>query len=105
MNVGAPCIGCTMPSFPDGFSPFYQRPPGTLVSSSASRTHGFIIRTLRRQTQFFQNRSRMWSEKKHVPNAWGHTREPNMIDKIGEYFYEKMQFAGGVKPGERSKKQ
>ncbi|WP_089720351.1 NADH-quinone oxidoreductase subunit B family protein [Candidatus Entotheonella palauensis] len=23
MNVGAPCIGCTMPGFPDSFSPFY----------------------------------------------------------------------------------
>ena len=47
MNVGAPCIGCTMPNFPDGFSPFYVRPPGTFVSSSASKVHGYIIRKLR----------------------------------------------------------
>lgn len=90
-----------MPAFPDGFSPFYQRPPGTLVSSSASRTHGFIIRTLRRQTQFFQNRTRRWEHNKHVPNAWGNVREPNLIDKIGEYFYQKMQFSKAVKPGSR----
>ncbi|MGI9542891.1 MAG: hypothetical protein ACR2MX_06495, partial [Cyclobacteriaceae bacterium] len=24
MNVGAPCIGCTMPGFPDSFAPFYE---------------------------------------------------------------------------------
>lgn len=104
MNIGAPCIGCTMPAFPDGFSPFYQRPPGTLVSSSASRGHGFIIRTLRRQTQFFQNRSNHWKKSGHVPAAWGRTREPNFVDKVSHYFYEKIQFATGVKPGERQKK-
>ncbi|MCG3207691.1 MAG: hypothetical protein FOGNACKC_01291 [Anaerolineae bacterium] len=104
MNIGAPCIGCTMPAFPDGFSPFYQRPPGTLVSSTPSRGHGFIIRTLRRQTQFFQNRSNRWKESGHVPAAWGRTREPNFIDKMGHFFYEKMQFASAVKPGSREKK-
>lgn len=103
MNVGAPCIGCTMPAFPDGFSPFYEKPPGTIISSTASRGHGFIIRTLRRQTQFFQNRTRRWMENGHVPSGWGHVREPNIIDRVGEYFYQKMQFAKSVKPGSRLK--
>jgi hydrogenase small subunit len=94
MNVGAPCIGCTMPAFPDGFSPFTQRPPGTLLSSSASRGHGFIIRTLRRQTQFFQNRSMRWRKDNHVPSGWGHVREPNIIDRVGHFFYEKIQYRG-----------
>ncbi len=99
MNVGAPCIGCTMPSFPDGFSPFYQRPPGTLVSSTASKLNGFIIRTLRRHTQFFQNRSRRWAEEGKVPNSWGHVREPNAIDRVGHFFYQKIQARGGKRPG------
>lgn len=99
MNVGAPCIGCTMPSFPDGFSPFYQRPPGTFISASASKTHGFIIRQLRAQTRFFQNRSRRWKEQKQVPNSWGHVREPNVLDRIGHYLYEKLQFMKSKRPG------
>lgn len=98
MNVGAPCIGCTMPSFPDGFSPFYKRPPGTLVSSTASKSHGFLIRTLRGHTRFFQNRSRIWEKQKHVPSGWGHVREPMIIDKIGHFLYKKIQFLGSKKP-------
>ncbi len=99
MNVGAPCIGCTMPAFPDGFSPFYQRPPGTLVSSSASRTHGFVIRMLRQNTQFHQNRTRRWAEQGHVPGGWGRVREPNAVERVAQYFYKKLQFRGGKKPG------
>lgn len=103
MNVGAPCIGCTMPSFPDGFSPFYQRPPGTFVSSTASKAHGFIIRRLREHTMFFQNRSRKWEQDGHVPSGWGHTREPMLLDRIIHYLYQKLQFMGGKRPGSRSK--
>ncbi len=104
MNVGAPCIGCTMPGFPDGFAPFYERPPGTIVSSSASRSYGIFVRTLRGHTRFFQNRTRRWKEQGHVPSGWGKVREPNMLDKIGHYFYEKMQFMGDRKrPGSKVK--
>ncbi len=104
MNVGAPCIGCTMPGFPDSFSPFYERPPGTLVSSTASRTHGVIIRTLREHTLFFQNRSRKWEKEGHVPAGWGHVREPNFIDRLGHYLYQKIQFMGAKKrPGSTPK--
>ena len=28
MKAGGVCIGCTMPGFPDKFSPFYKTPPG-----------------------------------------------------------------------------
>jgi hydrogenase small subunit len=104
MNIGAPCIGCTMPSFPDGFSPFYKKPPGTLLSSNSSRVYGAVIRRLRESTQFFQNRTRRWEEQGHVPSGWGHVREPNFIDKMGHYFYQKMQAAGGKRPGSLPKK-
>ena len=99
MNVGAPCIGCTMPSFPDGFAPFYERAPGTLVSSTISRTNGFIIRTLRNYTRFFKNKSPRWEAEGNVPNGWGHVRKPNVLEKAGHYFYDKLQYMGSHKPG------
>ena len=101
MNVGAPCIGCTMPGFPDGFSPFYARPPGTFVSSTISRSSGFVVRTLRNYTRFFKNKSPRWEKEGHVPNGWGHVRKPNAIEKVGHYFYEKLQYMGSHKPGTR----
>ncbi|MBI4507454.1 MAG: hydrogenase expression protein HypE, partial [Chloroflexi bacterium] len=56
MNVGGPCIGCTMPGFPDKFAPFYKAPPGSTVSSTATRVVGSFIRPLRRISQ--RDRSR-----------------------------------------------
>lgn len=93
MNVGAPCIGCTMPSFPDGFAPFYKKPPGTMLSSSSSKMYGMVIRRLREFTNFYHNRTRRWLENE-VPNGWGHTRKPDLIDRVGHTFYERMQRMG-----------
>jgi hydrogenase small subunit len=105
MNIGAPCIGCTMPSFPDGFSPFYKKPPGTFLSSNTSKVYGSVIRRLREFSQFHQNRSPRWEREGHVPSGWGHVREPNLLEKVGHYFYQKMQFSGGKKPGSVQKNQ
>ncbi len=62
MNTGGVCIGCTMPGFPDRFAPFYKRPPGTIVSSTTSRTVGSFVRPLRRITMQFQNREPRWDK-------------------------------------------
>ncbi|MEQ9424332.1 MAG: hypothetical protein RJQ09_07955 [Cyclobacteriaceae bacterium] len=104
MNVGAPCIGCTMPGFPDAFAPFYQAPPGTNVSSNISRTTGFLVRNLRRMTQAYQNKTGRWKEKNHVPSGWGHVRKPNLREKVTHYFYEKLQFSNSPKPGKGKRK-
>src|SRR5207244_4270016 len=32
MQMGGICIGCSMPGFPDRFSPMYSAPPGSLIS-------------------------------------------------------------------------
>src|SRR4051794_3773459 len=56
MVAGGACIGCTMPGFPDKFSPFYKRAPGSLGSGTASRVYGAGIRRLRRVTM--RNRQR-----------------------------------------------
>lgn len=101
MHVGAPCIGCTMPGFPDSFVPFYEKPPGTIVSTTISRTTGFFVKKLRRLTQKYNNRTRHWKINKHVPNAWGRVDEPNMVENAIHYAYEKIQFWNGARPKER----
>ena len=103
MNVGAPCIGCTMPGFPDSFAPFYATPPGTIVSSTVSRTTGLLIRNLRGISQNFQNKAPQWHGKK-VPSGWGHVEELSTFEKVTHFFYEKLQFANSPKPGTGTKR-
>ncbi len=99
MNVGAPCIGCTMPGFPDSFAPFYKAPPGTAISSNVSRVSGSVIRNLRQMTQSYQNRTPKWIKDGHVPSGWGHVGEASLFGKIVHFAYEKLQFSDGHKPG------
>ena len=99
MNTGGICIGCTMPGFPDRFAPFYKRPPGTIVSSTAARTVGSFIRPLRRITMRFQNRETRWDKEQHVPSGWGHVAAPGPVEKAIHYFYEKWQYLNAERPG------
>ncbi|MDP9369836.1 MAG: hydrogenase expression protein HypE [Chloroflexota bacterium] len=99
MNTGGVCIGCTMPGFPDRFAPFYKRPPGTIVSSTTSRTVGSFVRPLRRITMQFQNREPLWDKERRVPSGWGNVPEPGPVKKGVHYFYEKWQFLNSERPG------
>ncbi|MBA2314754.1 MAG: hydrogenase expression protein HypE [Chloroflexi bacterium] len=101
MAAGGPCIGCTMPGFPDKFAPFYKAPPGSLVSSGASKTVGFGIRRLRALSHDNVNREVRWDaiDGGRVPSGWAEVARPGVIDKTVHYFYEKLQFRGGKKPG------
>jgi len=56
MRAGGICIGCTMPGFPDKFSPFYKTPPGAIVSTFAARSVGAVVRRLRRLSNREANR-------------------------------------------------
>lgn len=103
MNVGAPCIGCTMPGFPDSFAPFYETPPGTIVSSTISRVTGSMVGNLRRMTQAYQNRTSKWKKDGHVPSGWAHIPEPSILEKITHFAYEKLQFINSPKPGSNLK--
>ena len=98
MNTGGICIGCTMPGFPDRFAPFYQRAPGTLVSSSASRLNGSIIRNLRRLTRRQMNLTPRWGETGEVPSGWGHVAKPGFFERIEHRFYERLQWMRGGQP-------
>tara|TARA_B100000497_G_C7685583_1_gene415425 strand:+ start:920 stop:2074 length:1155 start_codon:yes stop_codon:yes gene_type:complete len=101
MNIGAPCIGCTMPGFPDAFAPFYATPPGTIVSSTLSRVTGSLISNLREMTMTYQNRTAKWNKDGHVPSGWGHVAEPGPLQKIAHFAYEKLQFSDSPKPGSK----
>ncbi len=62
-NVGGICIGCTMPGFPDKFMPFMDAPPGSLVSSAASKSYGSVIRSLRQITLKKVDAEPKWRKK------------------------------------------
>nr|MDQ3040499.1 hypothetical protein [Pseudomonadota bacterium] len=94
MRTGGICIGCTMPGFPDAFAPFYKAPPGTLISSTASRLNGSFVRPLRRITNRRGNLTPPWKQQGEVPSGWGHIRMPNLFERAVHYFYEKVQYSG-----------
>lgn len=54
-SVGGICIGCTMPGFPDKFTPFMDMPPGAHLSSSAIDVYGRTVRALRQFTKASMN--------------------------------------------------
>ncbi|HSJ55267.1 MAG TPA: hypothetical protein VLC52_16115, partial [Anaerolineae bacterium] len=98
MVAGGPCIGCTMPGFPDKFTPFYKRPPGSSVSATMSRLVGMIVRSLRRFTQQDRNREPRWHNQ--VPTGWAleYGTIP-LVDKVVDFVYDKLQYLGGNRPG------
>ncbi len=98
MNAGGPCIGCTMPGFPDKFSPFYKTPPGSVFSTNASRLLGALVTPLRRITQRDRNREIRWT--KTVPSGWAIEQgDVTLSHKIVEFFYNIWQFWGANRPG------
>ena len=102
MEAGGVCIGCTMPGFPDKFSPFYKPPPGGIISTTLSRGVGAVIRRLRRLSMREGNRETRWDVLKAVPSGWGHVESRTLIDGVNHFFYEKWQQMGSRRPGRRS---
>ncbi len=47
----------------------------------------------------FQNREPRWDKEHRVPSGWGNVPEPGPIKKTVHYFYEKLQYMGGERPG------
>ena len=97
MNTGGICIGCTMPGFPDRFSPFYKKPPGANISSAGSKVLGTFMRPLRRISQAYLNKETRWVRQGHVPSGWGHVDKPGPIMKLIHKMYVKYQFLGSRK--------
>ncbi len=98
MVAGGVCIGCTMPGFPDKFTPFYKRPPGSAVSAMLSRFVGAVVRPLRRSTQLERNREIRWRDR--VPSGWAMEYDTvSTTHKVMEYFYDKLQYFAAARPG------
>jgi hydrogenase small subunit len=90
MNVGGICIGCTMPGFPDKFSPIYAVSPGSMVSSNTSRVAGGMIRRMRNMTRIDKNLTPRWDGE--IPSGWARARStPTGSLKVMHKFYSKMQ--------------
>ena len=106
MVAGGPCIGCTMPGFPDKYAPFYKAPPGSLVSGGATRLYGAAIRRLRQVSQGAGNREFIWDKVGEVPSGWAAERsEPRSIWKKSGWFYKRLQYAGSVDQAKRNAQQ
>jgi len=101
MKVGGVCIGCTMPGFPDKFSPFYKTPPGSMVSSRTSTTTGAVIRRLRRLSNREMNRETRWDRLGAVPSGWADVSPTSVPDRVLHYFYEKWFHLRARRPGRR----
>jgi hydrogenase small subunit len=91
MNVGAPCIGCTMPGFPDRFAPFYKAPPGTFVSGTSAKLVGSFVRPLRRITQRYANRETRWDRTGVVTSGWGAPKNPTFLDRLVHVVYDRVR--------------
>jgi hydrogenase small subunit len=106
MVAGGPCIGCTMPGFPDKFVPFYESPPGSSLSSAMSHSYGAHIRRLRRISLRARNREPLWDNVGAVPSAFAREqREPSLVARLEAFFYNRLQYAGSVDQAKRNKRQ
>src|SRR5262245_25844676 len=99
MRAGGVCIGCTMPGFPDKFTPFYKTPPGALVSTFAAKGVGGMIRRLRRLSNREANREHRWDVTGEVPSGWAHVQAQTLTDRAVKFFYAKWQHFAAKKPG------
>jgi hydrogenase small subunit len=102
MSQGGICIGCTMPGFPDKFSPFYKTPPGSAASSTALTMYGRIIRFLRGMTLRYRNREKYWDAVGDVPSGWALERKTvPVLERLVDRLYTTLQYAGAVQPGRK----
>ncbi|MFP5363555.1 MAG: hydrogenase expression protein HypE [Thermoleophilia bacterium] len=106
MVAGGACIGCTMPGFPDKYSPFYKAPPGSAISGTTSRITGGAIRRLRRMSMTNGNHTPLWDNAHEVPSAWGRAFEfKNPVTRVNSFFYKKLQYSGSVNHAKRNRHQ
>jgi hydrogenase small subunit len=106
MVAGGACIGCTMPGFPDKFSPFYKRPPGSALSSTMAHSYGAHIRRLRRLSLRSRNREPLWDQTGHVPSAFAsEASKPSLTARLEGFFYKKLQYHGSVNQAKRYEEQ
>jgi hydrogenase small subunit len=100
MQMGGICIGCTMPGFPDKFSPITEIAPGSLISSTTSRVVGGAIRRMRTVSKVDKNMTARWDAAGETSSGFGRsTTAPKGATKMIHKFYSKYQHSheGGHK--------
>ena len=98
MKAGGICIGCTMPGFPDKFTPFYKTPPGAIVSTVCREGVGAVVRRLRRLSNREGNREHRWDALNDVPSGWAHVQATSTVmDRTIQFFYERVAAHGIAK--------
>jgi hydrogenase small subunit len=106
MVAGGACIGCTMPGFPDKFSPFYKAPPGSALSGGVSKVTGGAIRRLRRMSMQSGNSEPQWDKAGEVPSGWAGAGDGHgAVGRANAFFYKKLQYRGSVNYAKRNKRQ
>ena len=108
MVAGGACIGCTMPGFPDKFSPFYKAAPGSAISGGVSKVTGGAIRRLRRVSMKSGNTRAAVGQGRRGPVGLGRGRSTQARrhrQARTRYFYKKLQYRGSVNYAKRNKKQ
>ena len=107
MVAGGACIGCTMPGFPDKYSPFYKSPPGSALSGGITKVTGGGIRRLRRMSMRAKNTEPIWDRSGQAGyTGWGLANGlTNPFEDINSHFYKKLQYRGSVHHGDRNKLQ
>jgi hydrogenase small subunit len=107
MVAGGACIGCTMPGFPDKFSPFYKSAPGSAISGGVSKVTGGAIRRLRRVSMKSGNHAPAWDKAGEVPTGWSDDggSHSGPVGKANAFFYKKLQYYGSVNQAKRNKRQ
>ncbi|MBA3671361.1 MAG: hydrogenase expression protein HypE, partial [Gemmatimonadaceae bacterium] len=102
MDAGGICIACTMPGFPDKFSPFYKAPPGGIISTTLSMSVGAFVRRMRRLSNQNVSREVRWDTNDPVPSGWANIPGETVTLKAVEFFYQKWQHWGARMPGRRA---
>jgi hydrogenase small subunit len=84
-----------MPGFPDKFTPFYKKPPGSTVSTTMSRMVGTVIKPLRMYTNEHLNREVRWDLHGETPTGWARQRpEPGPLRETGHKVYDTLRRRG-----------
>ncbi len=98
MNMGGICIGCTMPGFPDKFSPIYEIAPG--VAHFQQHQHGSRAGSsaaCATVSRVDKNMTVRWD--KDAPSGWARAKTgPRGSVKMIHKFYSAYQHSheGGV---------
>jgi len=82
MQMGGICIGCTMPGFPDRFSPITATPPGRVLSPITSRVVGGAIRRMRGVSRVDRNMRHRDDDSKVSRAGHGRAAAPKAVHRF-----------------------